>query len=179
MRNLKFLYPFVLSSIFLVVNINCNKNNKTNDEADQKTDLKEQQFTRQDIEQIKYTEFVLSNLSDNTVSNWLKFQELNTQIEILKNGNISFFKDDKTILQSFIIDLKKEIPEVINNPSILVRLSVLETTIFKLEGISNINDVKKDILIKAIKEVLVAHSNLILQMNKKFEKDSQNIQKPN
>lgn len=163
----------------LFVNINCNTSNTTGEEADQKIELNSQQLTSKDIEQIKYTEFVLSDLSDKAVSNWLKFQELLTQIELLKKGSLSFFKDDKTMLQSVITDLKNEIPEALNDSSILVRVSVLETTILKLEGILNIHNVEKGMSLKAIKEVLVAHSNLILQINKKFEKDSQNIQKPN
>ena len=162
----------------LFVNLSCNRSNETSEELPQDKSSKEYKITIKDVEKIKYTEFVLSDLSENTIKDWLKFQEFLVQIELLRKGDLSFFKDDKTILQSFITDLKNEIPEVLNTPPILVRLTVLETTLFKLEGITILNNVKKDIILNAIKDVLVAHSNLILQINKKFEKDSQNISKP-
>ncbi|MBN4070211.1 hypothetical protein JYT76_00850 [Olleya sp. AH-315-F22] len=134
--------------------------------------------TTNDISQLKYTDFVLSNLSEKSTEDWLKFQELQEGIILLKKGDLSFFKDDKAILKSLFTDLKNEIPKTLNTLPILVRLSVLETTIFKLEATSNINNVKKELLLNAIKEVLVAYSNVILQMNKKLEKDSQQIEKP-
>jgi hypothetical protein len=179
MQKLKKLYPIIISSIMLFVNLSCDKSNEKNQDLTQTVSSRKYKISEKDIEQLKYTEFALSDLSDSSTKDWLKFQEFLTQIELLKKGSLSFIKDDKTILKSFVTDMKKEIPEVINSPSILVRLSVLETTLFKLEGVSNIYDIEKDILLNAIKEVLVAHSNLILQINKKFEKDSQNIKKPN
>ncbi|NND52171.1 MAG: hypothetical protein HKN54_07185 [Flavobacteriaceae bacterium] len=91
---------------------------------------------------------------------------------------MSFFKDDKTILQSYITDLKNEIPEKLNENSIVVRLVALETSIYKLEGIAIVPDAKKEELLQSIKDVLVSHVNLIFQINKKLEKDAQNIVKP-
>ena len=178
MQKLRILYPFIISSIMLFLNLSCNRSNEAIDELPQNTDSKEHKITIKDIEQIKYTEFALSDLSEDSTKDWLKFQEFLLQIEILKKGGLSFFKDDKVILQGFITDIKNEIPEALNTPSTLVRLTVLETTMFQLEGISNINNVKNEILLNAIRDVLVAHSNLILQINKKFEKDSQKIDKP-
>ena len=149
----------------LFVNLSCNKGNEVIEELPQNTSAEENKITIKDIEQIKYTEFALSDLSEKYTRNWLKFQEFLSQIEILKKGNLSFFKDDKVILQGFITDLKNEIPEDLNTPSTLVRLTVLETTMFKLEGVSNINNVNKEMVLNAIRDVLVAHSNLILQIN--------------
>ena len=44
-------------------------------------------ITSKDIEGIKYTDYALSNLSEKKIENWLQFQELNSQIEILKKGD--------------------------------------------------------------------------------------------
>jgi len=166
-----------MATIFFIA-LGCNSKSKLGEQANEIIDLKENQITSKDIEQLKYVEFVLSNLSEKAISNWLKFQEFNGHMEILKKGDLSFFKDEKAILQTFFIDFATEIPESINTPSILVRLSVLESTVLKLEGISKFNNVKKEIVLAAIREVLIAHSNLILQINKKFELDSQNVKKP-
>ena len=178
MCKLKTLYLFILSFIILFLNLSCDKTTPSNEINLQEINS-EFKVSAKDINQIKFTEFALSDLSEKLTRDWLKFQDLQEEIDRLKKGDLSFFIDDSAILKSFITDLKNEIPEALNIPSILVRLSVLEITIFKLEGFNNINNVKKELLLNAIKEVLVANSNVILQMNKKFEKDSQKIEKPN
>ena len=166
-------YLFITMSMVLFVVLGCKKNNASAEALSQSENSQAYKITSRDIDQLKYTDFALSDLADASTKDWLKFRELLSQIDILKKGDLSFFKDDKAILVSFITDLKNEIPEVVNTVSVVVRLSVLETVLFKLEGVSNLNNVNKDVLLKAVKEVLVAHSNLILQINKKFEKESQ------
>ena len=42
-----------------------------------------------------------------------------------------------------------------------------------------LSSAKKEDLLLAITDVLISHSNLVFQINKKFEKESQNIEKPN
>jgi len=178
MSKLKPKYLTVFISVFLFLNISCNKSSQSSETTFEEKNSKEFIVSAKDINQLKFTEFALSDLSEKYTIDWLKFQELQVEISSLKKGNISFFSDDTAILKAFITDLKNEVPETINIPSILVRLSVLETTIFKLESIVNLHNIKKELLLNAIKEVLVANSNVILQMNKKFEKDSQKIEKP-
>jgi hypothetical protein len=56
---------------------------------------------------------------------------------------------------------------------------VIETTFLKLEGLASLSSAKKEDLLIIIKDVLVSYTNLVFQMNKKFEKESQNIEKPN
>lgn len=170
---------FLLSCLLIFLNSGCDRASQLGEKNLNQISTKKLNVTAKDISQLNYTEFALSNLSEKATENWLKFQELQKEIEILKNGSLSFFKDDKAVLQSFFKDLKVEIPESLNIPTILVRLSVLETTIFKLKGISNIKNIKNELLLDVIRDVLVANSFIILQMNKKFEKDSQDIQKPN
>ena len=139
--------------------------------------IEEIKITAKDIEELKYTDYALSNLSEKKSEDWLSLQELFNQIEILKKGDLAFFNDENELLTSFITDLKDQMPEEFNIPSIQARLSALETAIFKLEGINNLKNLDKETILNYIKEVLVAHSNLILQINKKFEKESQKIEK--
>ena len=96
----------------------------------------------------------------------------------VNQANLSFFENNNEILIAFIDDLKGTTPEVIDTPLIMARLVVLETKIFKLEGVVNLSNPSKKEVLSVIKECLSAFSNLNLQINKKFEKDSQNIQKP-
>ena len=147
--------------------------------VDEITTIDSSIITANDISKIKFTEYALSKITQNKTSNWQKFNELSNKIELLRTGDLSFFRDDKAILEGFIADLKNEIPESLNTQSILVRLTVIETVFLKLEGLASLKTAKKEDLLIAIKDVLLSYTNLIFQMNKKFEKESQKIEKPN
>lgn len=136
-------------------------------------------ITESDINAIEYKDFALSHRSLNATKDWLKFQQLQSEIDKLKEGDTSYFQEDDQLITSFISDLKNETPEALNLPQINARLIVIETVLMKLKELSTYPQTKKPELLEAIKSVLVANSNLILQMNKKFEKESQNIIKPN
>ncbi|MEZ4797956.1 MAG: hypothetical protein R2785_12405 [Flavobacteriaceae bacterium] len=168
----------ILSILVFILSCNNNKENNisTNEEI---VNTDSSKITSKDIAKLKYTDYALSRLTQNKTSNWQKFNELTNIIETLKSGDLSFFKDDKAILTSFLNDLKNEVPESLNTPSVLVRLSVIETAFLKLEGLAILSSAKKEDLLKTIKDVLVSYTNLVFQMNKKFEKESQNIVKPN
>ena len=120
----------------------------------------------------------MSDRSEKSTQNWIKFQGLQNQIEILKKGDLSFFEDDKEILKGLLTELKNDLPEDLNDPSILARIIALETSAYKLHDEAVFNRANKEDLLEAIKELLVAHSHLIFQLNKKFEKEVHDIQKP-
>lgn len=149
--------------------------NNTNTQLDEN---KVASITPKDISNLKYTEYALSNAAENATKDWLKFQELYTQIESLKKGNISFFTDEKDVIQAFLTDLQNEVPPILDENSIKVRLVSLSTAIYKLEGSFRFDSSDKEVLLENIKDLLIAHTNLIFQINKKLEKDSQNIIKP-
>mgnify|MGYP001814697468 CR=1 FL=1 len=147
-------------------------------EKEEQKETIDSSISEKDIEQLEYTEYLISDLATETTQNWVKFQELLDQIIILKKGELSFF-EDKALLKSFITDLKNEVPESLNDPSIHVRLSVLETTFLKIESLNNLGNVSKETKINYIKDMLLAYNNLVIQINKKLEKDSQPIVRPN
>ena len=175
---------FINYSIILFFTLciySCKTDGKIKEETQQteESDKKDNKISSKDIDQLDYTEYVLSDLALDKTKDWAKFTELQNHINFLTQGDLSFFKDDKEILISVFTDLKKEIPESVSAPEINVRLSVIETTAIKLQETSNIYNIEKTLLLNSIKDVLVANSNLILQINKKFERESQNIEKPN
>ena len=173
------IFLFIFALLLMVVHSSCKTNS---DEGKVVPEIKGTQAykpTAKDIENIEYVEYALSDAAENATKDWVKFQELLIQIEALKRADLSFFKDDKAILQAFITDLKNEIPEALNESSVIVRLVALETILYKFEGTANLYDVKKSALLSGIAEVLVGHTNLIFQINKMLEKEAQNIQKPN
>jgi len=176
MHKVKLVFLTLISLPIFTLLVQCN--NVNDNVTIQSNNSKTSVITSKDIEQIQYTEFVLSDLAKEKTKNWIKFQTLLDQIEILKKGGFSFFKDDKTLLQSFINDLKNEIPESLKTTAITVRLVVLETTLLKLDEILNLQHVTEQSILSNIKDVLISYNNLILQINKKTEKESQKIVKP-
>ena len=80
------------------------------------------QVTTQNISNLKYTEYVLSDISKIKVRDWQKLNDLMDIIEEVKLGNLSFLNNDKVILDSFFTDLKNEIPE-----SITTYISILKS----------------------------------------------------
>jgi hypothetical protein len=177
LQNIIKIFTFLSITLFI---LSCNPDVKNESAIVEKiTTIDSSIITANDISKIKFTEYALSKITQNKTSNWQKFNELSNKIELLRTGDLSFFRDDKAILEGFIADLKNEIPESLNTQSILVRLTVIETVFLKLEGLASLKTAKKEDLLIAIKDVLLSYTNLIFQMNKKFEKESQKIEKPN
>lgn len=159
--------------IILLLNIQCRNTEDETLAAKHDTQSELTRIAPQDITNIKYTEYVLSDLAKKEVDNWPKFKELSVEIENLKNGQLSFFKDDKTILQALVADIKNEIPESLNSSSIVVRLSVLETAMYKLDETINLQSSSKEAILKDIENLLLAYNNCVYQINKVIERKSQ------
>ena len=177
LQNIIKIFTFLSITLFI---LSCNTDVKNESAIVEKiTTIDSSIITANDISKIKFTEYALSKITQNKTINWQKFNELSNKIELLRTGDLSFFRDDKAILEGFIADLRNEIPESLNTQSILVRLTVIETVFLKLEGLASLKTAKKEKLLMAIKDVLLSYTNLIFQMNKKFEKESQKIEKPN
>jgi len=158
---------------------NCQNNEQqTKISVSNTTEIDSTKITINDISELQITEYAMSQMTKEKTSNWQAYNELSNKIEILRTGDLSFFRDDQAILKGFLTDLKNEVPESVESQAILVRLKVIETLFLKLEGLASINVAKKKDLLNNIKEILLCYSNLIFQMNKKFEKESQNIEKP-
>lgn len=135
-------------------------------------------ITAEDVEGLKYNDYVLSPKSKDAISKWQKFVDLQTNIEFLRDGDLSFFKVELPIMEEFIIELKREQPSGLIAPAIRSRVTVLETNLLRLQNLANLDNIKKKDLLLAIKELLIANANLRLQMNKKFEKEAQQIKLP-
>lgn len=134
--------------------------------------------TAQDIEKLDYTDFVLGTESAEAVLEWAKYQDLQLHIEYLKAADFSFFKVENERMKTFISELKAEQPEAVASPAIRSRLTVLETNLLRMQNLANLDNIDKTEFLNAIEELLVADANLKLQINKKFEKQAQQIQFP-
>ena len=176
-KNIKRLFS-ILAFISILLNTQCKKNNSEEINADNSSKIQNEVITEKDITNLNITEFALSDQSENIVKDWEKFKTLLSHMEDLKKGSFSFFKDDKALLQGFITDLKVEIPEQLNKPSVLVRISAYETVLYKFDEAANIQNSQKETLLDNIKDILLSFNNLIYQINKEIERDHQNITKP-
>jgi len=154
------------------------------DDSTKKVETKLQQESEEilnkgDIDGLKYIEFLPDQKVVKQISGWEKYSELDRLIIDVKNANFSFFRDNAEILNTFCEELISTIPKGMNTPQINSRVIVLQTKLFKLESVVGLSNVNKKQLLESVKELLIAFSNLNLQMNKKVEKESQNIRKPN
>lgn len=169
------LLPLVFGLLFLV---GCNSSTKeqASNVSEQKKDS--ERVTAKDIQNLKYTDYILSPEAKEATLNWQRYQELMAQIEFLKQADFSYFGGKNDLLLSFLKELKNDIPITIATPAIKERLIALETKILKFHSTLKLSNLKKNDVLRDIKEILVATSNLHLQINKKFELDSQVIEDP-
>lgn len=137
-----------------------------------------QEITESDISKIDYIDFALDERTEQVIEGWQEYEQLQDIIINVKKGDLSFFKSNEEAIKTLIKDLKTNIPIAINTPATLSRIQVLETKILKLESLYNLTTTSKEELNKTIKAFFVSASNLNFQINKKLEKDSQPIVKP-
>ncbi|WP_104734915.1 hypothetical protein [Hanstruepera ponticola] len=164
--------------LFFICLISCQDSNKQDVEVNIEQNS-QTLISQADIENLKYIEFLPDIKVKKQISGWEKYSELDRIVEDVKAANLSFFKGNSEIVNALCEELKSTIPESMNTPQIFSRVVALETKIFKLENFANQSNPKKELVLGAVEEFLIAFSNFNLQMNKKIEKESQNIQKPN
>ncbi len=152
--------------------------NEQSKQADNNQNKEQTTITRNDITDLNYNEFILDSKAEQKIKDWENYFELSTQVTNVTQNDLSFFENNAENLKAFIDDLKASVPEQLNVSPITVRLTALETKMYKLEGTISLSNASKTELLYNIREFLVSFSNLNFQINKKFEKEAQNIQKP-
>lgn len=161
----------------MVVAFSCKKNQEQGEATVDKTN-DSLEVKAIDISKIKYTDYILDSRTENIIINWNAYKQLQEVIDHVKNADLSFFYNNTKEVKELLTNLKQTIPSNINSPSILARISALETKLLKLESLSNLSTTSKKELLENIKGFLVAFSNLNLQINKKIEGDNIIIEKP-
>jgi len=176
---LSFKYIMKILSVLglLVCLFSCNSNANVENQNINDEDVSSI-VTKSDISNLDFVEFILDNKSEKHIENWEKYFELDVHVINVKQADLSFFKNNNEMLVAFIQDIKSTLPESINSKPILARMTALETKMYKLESSVNLSNVHRNDIISAIKEFLISYSNLNFQINKKFEREAQNIQKP-
>ncbi|APY10768.1 hypothetical protein BWZ22_05710 [Seonamhaeicola sp. S2-3] len=168
------LFLYTLCLFVVVFSCKQNQGNDTNDNAENEN----KELTEKEISEIDYVDFLLDEKTETIIANWVEYSQLEGVIFEIKKADLGFFHDNRETIKTTLSDLRKNIPEAIKSPSIEARISAFETQFLKLESLSNLSTTTKDELLSTVKDLLVAFSNLNLQMNKKVEFDNLNIQKP-
>ena len=158
--------------------LSCKKTTQTDTENSDTTN-KSLTITEKDMSKLKYLDFSIDDRVEPIVGSWQEFNQLGDIIESVKKGDLSYFKTDaKKNLKTLLRDIRETIPDTINKPAILARITVVETKLYKTESLSNLSTTKRQELLNTLKELLVSFSNLSFQLNKKIENDSRNVEKP-
>ncbi|MGM5469257.1 hypothetical protein ACS386_03185 [Flavobacteriaceae bacterium LMO-SS05] len=163
--------------VFTIINLGCNNAPNSNLEVTVEASEDLNTIAPKDIESFRFNDYTLSNDSKKALENWQKYQELNEQIDYIYKADFSFFSSEKKVMITFINDFKREMPETIKTTPIVSRISVLETMLLKLNSTLKLDNVDKATRLGTIKELLIAMSNLNLQINKKFELEANLVDK--
>lgn len=135
-------------------------------------------ITKEDISKINYIEYGIDNKAKRTLDSWQAYNTISRAIETLKQGDFTFFKSDDAIFNTALKDIQTTTPEAINSEPVNARVLILRTKLLKFRAIINLNTANKSEKLIAIKELFQSFSYVTLQINKKFEKEAQNIIKP-
>ncbi|TGV00342.1 hypothetical protein [Flavivirga rizhaonensis] len=168
----------ILSLLIMFFSCKKDQENSTNNNTESN---ESKEITEKDISKINYIDFALDLKTEDVIKDWQEYYQLQEAIANIKKGDLSFFNDNeenKVTINTLLKELRVKIPKQINSPSIVARITALETKLYKLESLSNLSTTSKKELTATIKDFLVAFSNLNLQINKKIEFDSRKIEKP-
>ena len=107
-----------------------------------------------------------------SLSDWRSLSELAKLIKDLLDGEYQIFENTEGELETLFSKIEVDVPGSLNRPSILARFKVLETIVYKLK--MSFIDQNNSIKFETDKQFLiVAYSNLIFQITKTLEKESQ------
>ena len=119
--------------------------------------------------QLEFENIYKSN-NDLTLESWLNYIELAEYINQINSNDFSSLIDNKKYLIRFFNGIKNTIPDVLNQPEISSRLTVIETDFLKLESMLSNFEISSDQKIKMVKRINNSFSNLNFQIDKIIEK---------
>ena len=114
-----------------------------------------------------------SESSENYISQWPVFDDLITEVLAINQASLTTIQQRSNLLVSRMDSLTKKIPDTLNTQPIYSRVIITKTRAAIVKQVAN--KVRLDTLQmqKAIMQMNLATANLIIQINEKFEKDTQ------
>lgn len=169
-------FLILLSFCFTIVS--CNNKQQQNEETSANSN-ESNSLNEADIAKLKYLEFALDPKAEVLAEPWQPYSRLKTTIENIKKADFSFFGEDEQAIFVLVKELRSTIPDTLETQSVLSRITIVENMLYKLDETYKLRTTTKPELATSTKQLLEAYSNLNFQLNKKLEKDSQKIMRPN
>ena len=105
---------------------------------------------------------------------WTSVFMLQKEIEKLEKNIANCFQENEKRIETYFKDLKLNAPEIFNTNTTWARLKVLETELYLYNEIFNAQE-SQELIKTARQNILSAYQNLVRQINKIYEKSTQNI----
>jgi hypothetical protein len=169
--NYRNLIQSLIYCLLFTIFTNCNNpDNKSKSESSKIVSKKDifKSFTSD-------TNFIVEDL-DESLSDWNGFNELKEFIVSISKGDYQTLDESDETTKDLFSLLVTKIPSTIDNPSIVARIKVTETLAYKLK--SNYKN-KSTEFEKTKNNLLNSYSNVLFQIKKTLEKESQKIINPN
>ena len=141
-------------------------------------EFKEIRILQKDVDALQYQEYVLDDAVLTEAADWKGFQELASSVEYLKKADLTFFKGDMKTVKEALKKCEFNVSKPFYTESIMARLVVVETKFLILQNSLTLDNITKEEQLQGIKEVFIAWNNLIYVINKKFEFESTNVERP-
>ncbi len=165
---MKFVFSFYISFLILIFGmVSCGDSNEKSQTEIQTKNNNSTLFGNQ--------KFVFPELSDKAkiyVSNWAVYDDFEKEVKTLNGNTIEVLLNKSELLVSHLDSLSKNIPDTLFNQAILSRVIVVKTRINLLHQELKKSKIDSIQLQNYMNEMNASVSNLIIQINEKFQKDA-------
>lgn len=114
-----------------------------------------------------------SESSENYISKWPVFEDLITEVLAINQASLKTIQQRSNLLVSRLDSLTKNIPDTLYTQPIYARVIITKTRAAIVKQLANKDRLDTLAMQKAVVEMNLATANLIIQINEKFEKDTQ------
>lgn len=163
---LKFLFFSSICLLFVLLSCIDNQPVASSLQIDQVDDTK--LFGQADIMLPDFSES-----SENYISKWPVFEDLITEVLAINQASLKTIQQRSNLLVSRLDSLTKNIPDTLYTQPIYARVIITKTRAAIVKQLANKDRLDTLAIQKAIVEMNLATANLIIQINEKFEKDTQ------
>jgi hypothetical protein len=111
--------------------------------------------------------------TSNYIATWPVFDDVTLEILAINGASLKTIRERSAILVSRMDSLTKKIPDTLRTQPISSRVMVAKTRAAMVNQEANRGTLDSEAMQQAISEMNTAMANLIVQINEKFEKDSE------
>lgn len=163
---MSFMRFLSVSLIFFIFLTACDADKKQNNEvASENSDSIKVSLPKNNV-----TFPQLSPDAQDVITSWQYFQEFENDLKRINNGNVRNYQTETERMVAVSDTMLNNIPKSLNTNPISSRMRVVNVRVKLLDETMHQPNVVTDIISKNLEETNVAFTNLITQINEKFEK---------